>query len=127
MITALLLLCVAYYATAWCWYVCYTYCPGGAYCYRVCYRRCTGKRSLTPQDKGVVEARWPCKFSEYDKDNDGKITRQEFAAAIHVKPKEDPINFLEAFKSADTDKNSTIDCNEFIKAPYRFACEPECA
>ena len=81
-----------------------------------------GKRSDVPKNLAIDP--FPCKFDEYDADDSGGITIEEFAKALNAKVGEAQLG--EAFQKADINKDGTINCRELSKAPFDFRCKVAC-
>ena len=97
-------------------------------CYSYVYvcNRCYYKRSLGGEDKREIEIGFPCKFSDYDKNDDGKMTIGEFTSTTGLSQSNSVL--MESFKAADSDDSGDISCDEFKAAPFDFKdnCKPTC-
>ena len=72
---------------------------------------CYGKRSSEPE----MNIGFPCDFTKYDTDKDGKISEEQLMAVLHVN-KSQAGDLDTAFDDADEDDDGSIDCEEFKKA-----------
>ena len=133
-LAALVLLCAACFANGhrgakWaCGLKRFTvYCSGYYYFrYATVCNICYYKRSLSDEDENQLKAGFSCKFSDYDKNGDGKMTIDEFASAIGMSQSSSIVK--ETFDAADSDDSGDISCNEFKAAPFEFQdnCKPKC-
>ncbi|XP_031557721.1 uncharacterized protein LOC116294294 [Actinia tenebrosa] len=96
--------------------------------YRICVAyyntNCYTKRDEIENDKATnkkgpgkaILEDMPCKFSTYDKNDDGSITFDEFRstlADVHgIK------QIMKAFRGSDTNGDGVIKCNEFKKSEW---------
>ena len=86
--------------------------------FRLCFRFGCGKRSPEP----AVEVGFPSNFTEYDKNNDGFISKSEFFATVKMSPTEPGL--LQDFKRADKNNDGKLDCKEFLNSGFEFEQPP---
>ena len=101
----------------------YKGCPVQESCRRICTNPCrTVKKRSVPEERVIVK-RLPSKFTAYDSNRDGEITREEFAEALNLKQKD----ARELFEIIDTNSDQRITCDEFKMATKDVADgEPSC-
>ena len=92
-------------------YVYVTVCIKHGYCY--------GKRSMEPE----IDIGFPCDFSKYDTDKDGKISKEELLVTLRMK--QNQVGDLKRpFEDVDKNGDGGIDCGEFKTSKFEFKCEP---
>ena len=97
--------------------------------YRVCYYICPRKRLLgwkLSDTEAEIEVKAPCKFSDYDENDDGEISLKEFEEKLNLSETDHLDNTKAVFNSADADQSGGVDCKEFKDADWDFACTPTC-
>ena len=99
--------------------VCFWCPPDCRYTYRTCSRRRKKRNTEVGEDYGSFWVQLPCKFSVWDTDKDGSITRPEFAFAGHTGVEDSNT----VFKKVDKDGNEKISRGELDVAPlWRENC-----
>ncbi|XP_048760560.1 uncharacterized protein LOC125669803 [Ostrea edulis] len=88
--------------------------PCRNYCCSSCTPYCTGKRNQAVE----IIIPLPCKFSDWDRDGDGKVNKIEFVSVTHARGRSKDVKYV--FHSSDKNGDKVLSKKELFNAPLVF-------